>query len=75
MSAGLRATYDKLVKSGMLQEELNPDGTPGDAPDMDEVRFSSEQNLHVYTKTSKAKCSWEISIEVCKRNPLGHGKC
>lgn len=58
VSAGLRATYDKLVKSGMLQEELNPDGTPGDAPDMDEVRVSSEQSVpHAYVCTMISKTS------------------
>ena len=38
ISAGLRDTYDKLVKSGMMQAGVNPDGTPEEMPDMDEVR-------------------------------------
>lgn len=38
MAAGLRRTYEKLVKTGMVQE-TNPDGTPAKMPDMEEVRY------------------------------------
>ena len=36
MSAGLRNTYEKLVKRGMIND-TNPDGTPAKVPDMEEV--------------------------------------
>lgn len=38
MSAGLRNTYEKLVKRGMING-TNPDGTPAKIPDMDEVQM------------------------------------
>lgn len=37
MSAGLRETYDQLVKTGMLRDGIMPDGFHVEVPDMDEV--------------------------------------
>ena len=46
VSAGLRSTYEKLVKTGMIKE-TNPDGTPAKVPDMDEVRSPCDINKTV----------------------------
>eukprot|EP00752_Nemacystus_decipiens_P003531 g3257.t1 len=41
LSAGLRDTYEKLVKRGMIND-TNPDGTPAKVPDMDEMARAYE---------------------------------
>ncbi|CAN0420090.1 unnamed protein product [Pylaiella littoralis] len=41
VSAGLRDTYEKLVKRGMIKD-TNSDGTPAKVPDMDEMARSYE---------------------------------
>ncbi|CAM9248803.1 unnamed protein product, partial [Ectocarpus sp. 4 AP-2014] len=41
VAAGLRRTYEKLVKTGMVQE-TNPDGTPAKMPDMEEMARAYE---------------------------------
>eukprot|EP00903_Cladosiphon_okamuranus_P014104 g13110.t1 len=41
VSAGLRNTYEKLVKRGMIKD-TNPDGTPAEIPDMDEMARAYE---------------------------------
>ncbi|CAM9596991.1 unnamed protein product [Hapterophycus canaliculatus] len=41
VAAGLRKTYEKLIKTGMMSE-TNPDGTPAKVPDMDEMARSYE---------------------------------
>lgn len=40
VSAGLRNTYEKLVKRGMIND-TNPDGTPAKVPNMDEASYAS----------------------------------
>ncbi|CAN0056793.1 unnamed protein product [Ectocarpus fasciculatus] len=41
VAAGLRRTYEKLIKTGMMQE-TNPDGTPAKVPDMEEMARAYE---------------------------------
>lgn len=48
VSAGLRDTYEKLVKRGMIKD-TNSDGTPAKVPDMDEVGASF---VSFFNKTS-----------------------